>query len=464
MPALDPALLSGDRGERDIYTVTRLNTEVRDLLEGSFASLWIEGELSNLARPASGHLYFSLKDASSQVRCAMFRGQNRLLGFEPENGQHIVARVRVSLYPARGDFQLVVESMEEFGEGALQRAFEALKRRLASEGLFEPARKKPLPTLPRRIGVITSPSGAALRDVLTVTRRRFPAIPVLIYPVPVQGAGAAARIAEALALAGARADCDVLILARGGGSLEDLWAFNEEVLARAIAACDLPVVTGIGHEIDFTIADFAADYRAATPSAAAEAVTPDQEEWRAGLRKLESRLETRMRSRLHLEGQRLVWLRKRLRHPRHRVQELAQRLDGLSLRLTSTQRARLQEAGGRLQQALARLQKQHPASVLGILKTRNGHLAHRLAIALRHGLAQRRTQLAGLARSLDTVSPLATLDRGYAIVTAHPDGRLLRSVEDTGPGDHLRARLADGSLLCTVDEHIRESRRTSEKN
>lgn len=445
---------AGPRDLRDIYTVTRLNMEVRDLLEGGFPGLWVEGEISNLARPTSGHLYFSLKDASSQVRCAMFRANNRLLTFEPENGQHVLARARVSLYPARGDYQLIVEHLEAFGEGALQRAFEALKRRLAAEGLFDASRKRPLPALPRRVGVITSPSGAAVRDILTVTRRRFPAIPLRIYPVPVQGAGAAEQIAQALRLAAERGDCDVLVLARGGGSLEDLWAFNEETVARAIAACEIPVVTGVGHEMDITIADFAADYRAATPSAAAEAITPDQGAWRQGLAKMEVRLATLLRTRLRMEGQRVSWLVQRLQHPKRRLQELAQRLDGLNLRLAAAARAGLRGADTRLQQSQVKLQRQHPDSVLNMLRGRTGYLQQRLVSAVRHALARRRTELTGLARSLHAVSPLSTLDRGYAIMTTHPEGRLVRSVEQTPPGRRVQARLADGALLCTVDERL----------
>ena len=241
--------------------------------------MWIEGELSNLARPASGHIYFSLKDASAQLRCAMFRGNNRRLNFRPADGDAVVCRGRLSLYEARGEYQLVVDYMEAAGEGRLQRAFEALKRKLAEEGLFDQALKRPAPTLPRRIGVITSPSGAAVRDILHVLARRFPAVPVRIYPVPVQGDCSSTGDRSRARSGGARADCDVLILARGGGSLEDLWPFNEEMVARAIRACPMPVISGVGHEIDFTIADFAADLRAPTPSGAAELAVPDQSEW-----------------------------------------------------------------------------------------------------------------------------------------------------------------------------------------
>ena len=254
--------------ERTVYSVSELNQTIRGLLESEFPLIWVEGEISNLAQPSSGHMYFSLKDESAQVRCAMFRGRNQFLRFTPENGQKVVIRARVSLYEARGEFQLIAEHMEDAGAGALQRAFEELKARLAAEGLFDESLKQDIPELPTRIGVITSPTGAAIRDVLSVLQRRFPAIPVLVYPVPVQGDGAAEKIVATLQLASKRKDCDVLLLVRGGGSLEDLWSFNEEIVARAIVASEIPVVCGVGHEVDFTIADFAADVRAPTPSAA----------------------------------------------------------------------------------------------------------------------------------------------------------------------------------------------------
>ncbi|MGE5241377.1 MAG: exodeoxyribonuclease VII large subunit, partial [Bacteroidota bacterium] len=283
---------------RDIYTVARLNREARAMLEGGFPPLWIEGEISNLSRPASGHLYFSLKDAQAQVRCAFFRQYQRTRGAALKDGLHVLARARVSLYEGRGDFQLIVEYLEEAGEGALRRAFDALKLRLAQEGLFDAAHKKPLPRLPRRVGIITSTSGAVLHDILTTLKRRFPAIAILVHPVPVQGEGAAERIAAAIRVAGQRRDCDALILARGGGSLEDLWPFNEEIVARAIHACPVPIVSGVGHETDFTIADMAADARAPTPTAAAEMLSPDQQEWLAQFARLENRLVTAMRGHL----------------------------------------------------------------------------------------------------------------------------------------------------------------------
>ena len=299
---------------RDVYTVSRLNREAKVLLEGSFPPIWIEGEISNLSRPASGHVYFSLKDAQAQVRCAFFRQHRRLLGITLKDGLHILARARVSLYEGRGDYQIIIEYMEDAGEGALRRAFDALKQRLLQEGLFDVAHKKPLPRLPRRLGIITSPSGAVLHDILTTLRRRFPGIAVLVYPVPVQGEGAAEKIADAIRFAGKRGDCDALILARGGGSLEDLWAFNEEIVARAIYTCTIPIVSGVGHETDFTIADMVADARAPTPTAAAEMLSPDQQEWLAQFARFEARLLTGIQGQLRSHQQHLDWLGARPRH------------------------------------------------------------------------------------------------------------------------------------------------------
>ncbi|MGA8708328.1 MAG: exodeoxyribonuclease VII large subunit, partial [Steroidobacteraceae bacterium] len=316
---------------RTVYSVSRLNREVRGLLESGLGALWVQGEISNLSRPASGHWYFSLKDRDTQVRCAMFRQRNSLARFSPREGQLVQAYGRVSLYEARGDYQLLVELLEDAGVGALQRAFDELKARLAAEGLFAPERKRPLPPAPRRIGVITSPTGAAVRDILHILGRRFPCAPVLIYPAPVQGATAVAALIAALELAGARAECDVLILARGGGSLEDLWAFNDEGLARAILRCPIPVVTGIGHEIDFTIADFVADLRAPTPTGAAQLVAPDASVWRHRLVQFAARFAAAARRTLRSEQTRLDGLVQRLRqaHPGARLLQHSQRLDEL---------------------------------------------------------------------------------------------------------------------------------------
>src|ERR1700735_2355091 len=293
---------------RDIYSVSRLNREVRVLLERGFGSVWLEAEISNFAKPSSGHWYFSLKDAAAQVRCCMFRQRNMLSAFAARDGQKVLVRARIGLYEPRGEYQLVIDYMEDSGLGALKRQFEELSAKLAAEGLFAPERKRSLPMIPKRIGVITSPSGAAIRDILHVLARRFAAVPVLIYPVSVQGATAAAEIVAAVRLAGRRAECDILILARGGGSLEDLWAFNDEKLARAIVASPIPVICGVGHEVDFTIADFAADVRAPTPSAAAELAAPDAAEWLMASQRLGSRLERCLRRHLAEHAERLRWL------------------------------------------------------------------------------------------------------------------------------------------------------------
>ncbi len=436
---------------RDVYTVTRLNSEARALLEGHFPALWVEGELSNLARPRSGHLYFSLKDANCQVRCAMFRMYNRHLEFEPKEGTHVLVHARVSLYPERGDFQLLAEYMEEAGAGVLRRAFEALKQRLAAEGLFDAAGKKPLPAIPARLGVITSPTGAALRDILSVLKRRFPALPVLVYPVPVQGTGAAPAIARALALADQRGECDVLILARGGGSLEDLWPFNEEMVARAIHGCRIPVVTGIGHEIDVTIADFAADHRGATPSAAAELVTPDEAELRQRALHLRARLGRHMQGRLREWRHKLLSCERRLAHPRRRVLDLSQRVDGLTLRLARAARSMPAARRARLRELAARLHRNDPAAVVRTHRARWETLARRLRVAGAVAMAQRRNRVSTLGRTLRAVSPLQTLERGYAIVTTHPDGRIVHSAGEVRGGDTVKARLARGSLTAKVE-------------
>jgi exodeoxyribonuclease VII large subunit len=439
---------------RDVYTVSRLNREVRALLEGSLPLLWLEGEISNLAQPSSGHMYFSLKDSAAQVRCALFRNRGLHLRFRPRNGMQVLVRARVSLYEGRGEFQLIVEHMEEAGEGALRRAFDELKARLQTEGLFDPAHKQPIPELPQRIGVITSPTGAAIRDILTVLRRRFPAIPVLIYPVPVQGSGAAQKIADALRLADQRRDCDVLLLARGGGSLEDLWAFNEEVVARAIHACELPVVSGIGHEVDFTIADFVADQRAPTPSAAAELLSPDQNEWLQSVTGLRTRLWRHTRGRLQQLGDRLQWTERRLRqqHPGVRLRQQAQRLDELEQRLRRAQTTDLNARRAHMTQLRARLHQHAPSYRLRHDRGRWEALSRRLDAAATMQLERSRQRLQASARALDTLSPLATLERGYAIVRRRADGAIVRDAGQVRPGEQVETSLAHGVIICSIDE------------
>ncbi len=437
---------------RDIYSVSRLNREVRVLLERGFGSLWLEAEISNLSRPSSGHWYFSLKDSGAQVRCAMFRQRNMLCVFAARDGQKVLVRARIGLYEPRGEYQLIVDHMEDAGLGALKRQFEELSAKLAAEGLYDAARKRALPSLPRRIGVITSPTGAAVRDILHVLARRFPAADVLIYPVPVQGAQAAAEIVAALELACRRAECDVLILARGGGSLEDLWAFNDERLARAIAAASIPVVTGIGHEVDFTIADFAADVRAPTPSAAAELVVPDAEEWRNSFARFAVRLQRAMRRRLESNHERLRWLtgRASLVSPAARLGAQAQRLDELEQSLVRALRRRLFEQAERLRWLARRAALVSPATRLAQQLQRLENLRQELYRAWRQTLGSRREKLLPLVRTLNAVSPLATLQRGYAIVSID-GGSILRDAADVKPGTIIEARLAHGRVRARVE-------------
>ena len=443
-------------GFRQVLSVSELNREVRWLLEGAFPLLWIEGEISNLARPASGHLYFSLKDSKAQVRGAMFRNRAIHLGFRPENGMQVLVRARVGLYEPRGDYQLLVEHMEEAGDGALQRAFEALKRRLDQEGLFAAEHKKPLPTLPRCIGVITSPSGAAIRDILSVLRRRFPAIPVILYPVAVQGEGAAGEIASMIELAGRRRECEVLIVGRGGGSLEDLWAFNEEVVARAIHASPLPIVSAVGHEIDFTIADFVADHRAPTPSAAAELLSPDGGELQERTTRLAVRLRQAMKRRLTLAEERLRWQSTRLKHPGRRLQEIAQRLDELEQRLGGAWHHQLRHRHAELDRLSARLRQQTPAHRLRELSTKCDIVRKQLYSGISQLLENRRQRLLIQTHRLDAISPLAVLGRGYAIVHRLPDGAIVRSSGMVKKGDRVETRLERGRIRCRVEETIDE--------
>ncbi len=438
--------------QETVYSVSRLNREVRSLLESGFPLLWLEGEISNLARPSSGHWYFSLKDAKAQVRCAMFRNRNQYLNFRPTDGVQVLVRARISLYEARGEYQLIVEHMEEAGHGALQQAFEALKARLSAEGLFDEACKRPLPEAVRRVGVITSPTGAALRDILSVLRRRFPALEVLIYPVPVQGEGAGARIAAAIGRASDDRRCDALILARGGGSLEDLWAFNEEVVARAIHDCSLPLVCGVGHEIDFTIADFVADVRAPTPSAAAELLSPDQMEMLLSLKRQETTLIQHMQRRLTGAKSTLQGLERRLaqRHPSQRLRQQAQRLDELELRLRLARGHQARRGAERLARLEIRLQGLSPRLRIERLAAREQALRQRLVQLMLTRLERQQGRLQGLGRALQAVSPLATLGRGYAIVRREPSGEVLRSAQGVEAGERVTAQLAEGRLTCEV--------------
>ncbi len=399
-------------------------------------------------------MYFSLKDEAAQVRCAMFRGKNLHLRFTPKNGMRILVRAKVTLYEARGDFQIIVEHMEESGIGALQRAFEDLKDKLGREGLFDQRHKIPLPDLPKRIGIITSPTGAAIHDLKSVLKRRFAAIPLLIYPTQVQGATAAAEIAEAIRLADARKDCDVLIVARGGGSLEDLWSFNEEVVARAIHDCELPIISAVGHEVDFTIADFVADLRAPTPSAAAEMVTPDSDELQITLSRQLAQLQIHVKHQLRHARQQCGALDRRLQqlNPARRLQQQSQRIDELEQQLLRTHKARITLLQARVKQLHSQLQQHSPIYQLRSQQQHCVDLGRRLQRQMTVLQERRRQRLATSSRALDAISPLATLHRGYAIVETPDNGRVVREASQVAAGDTIRTRLGQGQLLCTVNK------------
>ena len=448
---MTPDAPPGTYSARTVFSVSELNAAARALLEASFGLLWVEGEISNIARPRSGHLYFSLKDDRAQVRCALFKNQARLLRAALDNGSQIRVRARASLYTARGDYQLIVEHVEDAGDGALLRAFEQLKARLDAEGLFDPARKRAIPNTPARIGVITSATGAAIRDVCSVAARRYPLGALRIYPVAVQGESAPAAIVAALERAGARGDCDVLILARGGGSLEDLQAFNDERVARAIAACPLPVVAGVGHEIDVTIADFVADVRAATPSAAAELVCPDLGAQATRLPALEARLTAQLNACVEQRRRTLAGLTGRLarQHPRRRLEIPTQRLDEAEQRLQRSVRQRLARGRERQTQGARRLYRITPSRRIIAERERIAALDGRLARAQRRILRETDQRLAGAMRALHTVSPLRTLERGYA-VARDPSGQVLRRADAACVGERITVDLAHGRLDCDV--------------
>jgi exodeoxyribonuclease VII large subunit len=373
-----------------ILSVSELNQQIRSFLEEQVAPLWISGEISNFACPSSGHWYFTLKDASAAIRCALFQPRMRGIQFTPSNGAQVLVHGKVSLYETRGEYQLIADYIERAGDGLLQKAFNELKAKLAAEGLFEQIHKSPIPVFPKTIGIITSPTGAAIRDILTILKRRFPLLNVIIYPTAVQGAGAAAEIVAALKIANARKECDVLVVGRGGGSLEDLWPFNEEIVARAIFASEIPVISAVGHEIDFTIADFVADMRAATPSHAAELSSPDQFELLDKLNHLMQRLHAR--------------------HPQQKLQDQMQQLDRLEQRLLRT---------------------------------------------MQYSIQNKKFQLAELSRCLNSISPLATLDRGYAILKSKSSQQIITSIKTVVSGDKVAVRVSDGEIHCAV-EHTEE--------
>lgn len=441
-----------DQADRAILSPSQLNTLARSLLEDAFPLVTVEGELGNLSRPASGHLYFTLKDARAQVRCAMFRPKSTWLRFQPREGLKVLARGRLTLYEARGDCQLILDSLEEAGEGALRRAFDALKAALQAQGLFDAARKRDLPVHVRRLGVLTSPSGAAVRDVISVLGRRFPLLDVDVLPVPVQGDGAAALITGMLQRAAASGRYDALLLTRGGGSLEDLWAFNDEALVRAIAAAPVPVVAAIGHETDSSLAEFAADLRAPTPSAAAELLVPDRRDRLTALNALHRRARTHVTHRCEQAAQQADRLSLRLRalHPQARLDALAVRQASARRRLQAAYALTQTQAQTRVRQAAAALRLYAPQARIAQLAQRLARVGLALHASPPRQLQRESLRLQGAVRALAAVSPLATLARGYAIVSRADDGRIVRGVGDAGPDAQLEVRLADGTLQVQV--------------
>lgn len=444
----EPRSVSGSLRPRAL-SVSELNHQARHLLETSFMRAWVEGEISGLSRPSSGHWYFSLKDARCQVRCAMFRGFNQRLREVPKEGDLVRVGAKVSLYENRGDFQLIVEHMEPAGLGALQQAFDALKARLQAEGLFAEARKKPIPAVPRHIGVITSPTGAAIHDILTVLARRCPAIPVTLYPTSVQGTSATSEIVSAIERAVRHNIADVLIISRGGGSLEDLWCFNEEAVARAVAACPIATVSAVGHEVDVTITDFVADLRAPTPSAAAESLSPDQSHWHRQFGDFHNRLRLAQSRLFRNQKMRLDQLRTRLRDPRRELQERAQRLDDLERRFLQGIRRQLEQRQASLAQSGQRLQAHQPSRQLAAYQDQLQRTHGQLLRVMDQRLEQERQRLAYRVGTLNAISPLSTLGRGYAIVSSDTQTVVRRS-DELQTGDRITARLGYGSINATV--------------
>jgi exodeoxyribonuclease VII large subunit len=439
--------------DADIFTVSRLNRKARQLLESGLPNLWVAGEISNLARPGSGHIYFSLKDDQAQVSCAMFRGNNRKLNFRPENGSQVLVQARVSIYEPRGNYQLIVEHMEDAGEGLLRRKFEELKASLGEAGLFDEQHKQNIPKLPGCIGVITSPTGAAIRDIVHILKRRYPAAEVIVYPTRVQGKGANDEIVTALELAIERNECDVLIISRGGGSLEDLWSFNEENVARAIYACPLPIVSGVGHEIDFTIADLVADVRAPTPSGAAELVTPDKDELLRMIAALDRRGTLSLQRLWSAQADNLQQLGQRLNrmHPGAVLDQLQQRTDELIRRLIAGTQEKLETQQDEYRQLTLRLRNAVPSEKLVRLTERLHARQQQLTSQVRHMINAVSSRAAVAAGSLNAVSPLATLERGYAIVRDPVSGKLLSDASTLKPGDSISTQLAKGQFEATID-------------
>ncbi|WP_350238810.1 exodeoxyribonuclease VII large subunit [Pectobacterium colocasium] len=434
-----------------IFTVSRLNQTVRQLLEMEMGQIWLSGEISNLSQPSSGHWYFTLKDERAQVRCAMFRTSNRRVTFRPQNGQQVLIRASITLYEPRGDYQLLAESMQPAGDGLLQQQFEQLKQRLAAEGLFDQQFKQVLPSPARQVGVITSASGAALHDILQVLQRRDPSLPVIVYPTSVQGADAPLQIVRAIELANQRDECDVLIVGRGGGSLEDLWSFNDERVARAIFASHIPIVSAVGHETDVTIADFVGDLRAPTPSAAAELVSRNQLELLRQIQSQRQRLEMAMDYYLAQRNRDFTRLHHRLQqqHPQLRLARQQAQLVKLRQRLDDAMQQQLRQTSRRSERLQQRLMQQQPQARIHRAQQRLQQLSYQMQSAVERQLNQNKQKLGIACSRLEGVSPLATLARGYNVTTA-PDGKVLKNVTQITPGETLKTRLQDGWIESQV--------------
>lgn len=435
-----------------IYTVSALTRAIRDALEPRFSLVWVSGEVSNLRQPPSGHYYFTLKDENAQIRAVFFKGSHQHLRYKPEEGKQVLCRGRLTVYEQRGEYQLVLDYLEPLGLGALAQAFEALKAKLAAEGLFDAARKKPLPFLPRRLALVTSPTGAVVRDFLRLQRQRFPNVEVLIYPVKVQGAEAAGEIARALDELPAVPGVEVIILARGGGSLEDLWPFNEEEVARAIARCPLPVVSAVGHEVDFTISDFVADVRAATPSHAVAVVLPDKAELTAKLARLAGSLSRAWRRHLTAERRHLAQMSRRLPDLRRRLTEARLKVDDRGEALTRRLRRLIESRRQELRLARSRLVLLSPGKRLARERQRLAAAGQELLKAWQRRLTEQRRHLTVAREHLQKLDPLAILNRGYAVATTLPEGVIIRDPAQAPPGSAIRVRVAKGRLDCRVEE------------
>ncbi len=436
----------------NIYTVSRLNAEVRLLLENEMGIVWLIGEISNFSSPVSGHWYLTLKDSRAQVKCAMFKGNNRFVNFKPKNGQQVLVKARLSLYEPRGDYQIIIESMQPEGDGRLQQEFDQLKMKLASEGLFAQTLKQPLPEHPKCVGIVTSKTGAALHDILNILKRRDPSLPIIIYPTVVQGEAAAIQIAQAIGCANSRAECDVLIVGRGGGSLEDLWCFNNEIVARTIAASQIPIISAVGHEIDITIADFVADVRAPTPSAAAELVSRDNSHKKQAFQAYQHKLASAIRHYFAEQKAITKQLQHRLdrQHPATRLQRQQQQLDEFTIRLERAIRNRFTLAQNNIEKRKHQLQLFSPDKKLREQQHLLSNREKDLKDAMNKLLVSSRYRFHRLADTMNAVSPLATLSRGYSI-TQNEQGKVVQSPEDVKSGAKLITRLKDGEIRSIVE-------------